>query len=389
METILLRNIRICCEEGKLQKGSLLFKDGSIERMLDVKETPTHCKVIDGENGLALPGFIDIHIHGANGADVMDNEPMAIENIALSLPSEGTTSFLATTMTQSLEDIAKAVKRIRHYYTGQNSEGAELLGIHLEGPFIHPDKAGAQPSKFIVRPTISLLNRLFDDDLACLKIVTMAPEQDVDFNMITHLKKQDVIISAGHTTADHQKIVDAIDNGISHLTHICNAMDGIHHRKMGPVGTAILDKRLFVEVIADGVHLSKEMLKILYECVGLERILLITDAMRAKGLSDGSYMLGGQAVTVSSGMATLADGTLAGSLLKFNEGLKIFREATGATIFELKNMSSSTAAKRLGVWDRKGSIEVGKDADVVVLNDSLDVMLTFCKGRLVYQNEKM
>lgn len=386
MEMTLLRNVRICCEDGKLFNGSLLFNDYYIEGILENEDIPPHCEVIDGENGLAIPGFIDIHIHGANGADVMDKDPEAIEKISSALPAEGTTSFLATTMTQSATDIAEAVKRIKNYFQVQNSGGAELLGIHLEGPFIHPNKAGAQPSEFIDRPDIERLKRLFANDLDCLKIITMAPELDRDFSIISYLNKQGIIVSAGHTTADHEEMSDAVGNGVTHLTHICNAMDGIHHRQMGPVGTAILDKRLFVEVIADGVHISNEMLRILYECVGPERIMLITDAMRAKGLADGSYSLGGQDVTVSDGRATLEDGTLAGSVLKFNDALKIFQKATGASIFELISMSSSTAAKRLGVWDRKGSIERGKDADIVILNDTFDVKMTFCKGKLVYEN---
>lgn len=387
MRSILLQNVRICMEDGRLIIGSLRLSDGVIAEIIEDNRNDIRgdWEVIDGSHGIVFPGFIDIHIHGAAGSDIMDKNPESISTVARALPAEGTTSFLATTMTQSTDTIVSAIKNISSYMDKQKNDAAQLLGIHLEGPYIHPNQAGAQPVEFIVKPSITSFKKLTKDSLRLLKIITLAPELDKEFTFVKYLKEHGIIISSGHTSANHEEMTEAVNNGVTHLTHLCNAMDGIKHRgAMGPVGSAILDKRLFVEVIADGVHISSEMMKIIYECVGPERIMLITDAMRAKGLADGNYSLGGQDVIVSNGRATLKDGTLAGSVLRFSEGLRIFKEATGASVFELKEISSSVAARRLGLWDRKGSIEIGKDADLVVVDDSFEVQFTFIMGKLVF-----
>ncbi|QTD41049.1 N-acetylglucosamine-6-phosphate deacetylase [Sporosarcina sp. Te-1] len=381
-----LTNVHFHLQDGTLVQGCIEVAEGVIKDIiLENRSRKSALKTIDGNNGIVLPGFIDIHIHGGYGADVMDGTPEALKKMADRLPSEGTTSFLATTITQSTDEIAKAVANVKSYMANREYGFAELLGIHLEGPYINSEQAGAQNKKFIEKPSLSHLKKLFKGHLDNLEIVTFAPELDDNFQMLDKLAKQNIIVSAGHTSANNDLLKEAMNRGVTHLTHICNAMKGIHHRDMGPVGTAILDKRLYIELIADGVHVGKEMLTLLYKCVGPDRIMLITDSIRAKGLIDGEYSLGGQIVNVTNKKATLKNGTLAGSVLKLNEALKIMREATGATLYELEIMSSATAAKRLGIWDRKGSIERGKDADMVVLNSALDVEMTYCKGRLAYK----
>lgn len=390
MNSMLIHNIRIALPNGQLMTGEILMADGKI---IQVSELPIDGFLgarFDGESCMALPGFIDLHIHGAIGADFMDGDKRAFETIASYLPQEGTTSFLATTLTQSVQNIQRAVSSGERFMAGDSSipaKGAEMLGFHLEGPFIHPDQAGAQPLEFIREPSTNLLHGWFGERLEHLKVVTLAPEKDLDFKVIHYLTEQGVISSAGHTTATHEEIEQATQHGLSHLTHFCNAMSGLHHREIGVVGAGLLNDQLFCEVIADGIHISDDMLKLMLKVIGSERIILITDSMRAKGLSDGTYTLADQQVEVIGARATLANGTLAGSVLKMNDGMKKLQSLAHVSMKDIMNMTSVNAAKRLDVYERKGSIEVGKDADIVLVDDQFDVHSTFCMGRMSYARD--
>ncbi|WP_052131461.1 N-acetylglucosamine-6-phosphate deacetylase [Planococcus sp. CAU13] len=381
MTRLLVENIRLVQESGDLAAGSILI-DG--EKIAAVSTQPfAHYtgERFDGGGLVALPGFIDIHIHGALGADFMDADSTAAQTIAEALPAEGTTSFLATTMTGPSEGIAAAIGHCRNFMNKNGGDGAEMLGFHLEGPFIHPGQAGAQPAAYIREPSMPLLTDWFGETLDDLKIVTMAPELDPEFAVIRELANLGVIISAGHTMADYNTIKGAQAAGLSHLTHFGNAMRGLHHREIGVVGAGLLNRDLFCEVIADKVHLNSDMLEIVLRVIGTKRLLLITDSMRAKGLPDGSYLLGGRQVKVSGQEALLSTGKLAGSVLKMNEGLRHLQQLALISWPDAIALSSANAAKRLGVWHRKGSIDSGKDADIVLVTEKFGVRHTFCRGR--------
>lgn len=374
-------------EDGTFIEGEMLLENG---RILQISSEPINGFIgnqLDGEGCLALPGFIDIHIHGAEGFDFMDGQEDAFSKIAQSLPKEGTTSFLATTLTQSEADIMKSIKAGNSFMKA-NEINAEMLGFHMEGPFINQEQAGAQPIAFIQNPIFELAEKWFGKSLNSLKIVTLAPELDDQHAMTSRLYEKNVIVSAGHTNATFFDIKKAMDHGLSHLTHFGNAMSGLHHREIGVVGAGLLLDQLFCEVIADGIHTSKDMLQLMVKTIGAERIILITDSMRAKGLSDGDYTLAGQVVNVLDGKATLRDGTLAGSVLKMDAALRYMFELTSCSVQDLINMTSANAAKRLGVFDRKGSIEVGKDADIVLLDNDLHVHTTICRGKVSYARGK-
>lgn len=388
MNNYLIRNVQICLEDGRLIKGGLLIKDGKIVSISEDISENFKGEVFDGKGFFALPGFIDIHIHGAVGADFMDADLEATKKIAAYLPQEGTTSFLATTITHSPERIKQAIDVNTSFLSKDNVSGAEMLGFHLEGPFIHPEQAGAQPIQHIHKPSVTWLENWFGKELPHLKVVTFAPELDESFKMLQFLNDHGVISSAGHSKASYQEIEDAVQNGLTHLTHFTNAMTGLHHREIGMVGAGFMNERLFCEIIADGIHLSDDMLQLVVKVIGADRIILITDSMRAKGLPGGSYTLGDQEVTVIGRTATLKNGTLAGSVLKMDEGLKKIRDLTNLSLHDLMKITSTNAARRLGVEDRKGSLAVGKDADVVLLNESLEVQYTFCRGRMSYANEQ-
>lgn len=388
MTQMLMENIRLVQSEGDLADGSILIEDGKIAAVSKEPFTEFAGDRFDGGGSVALPGFIDIHIHGARGADFMDDDSTAAWKIAAALPAEGTTSFLATTLTHSSERVTKAIGHGRNFIRNAE-EGAEMLGFHLEGPFIHPNQAGAQPSSYICDPSMEALQKWFGDALKDLKIITMAPEQDRNFEVIRELAERGIIVSAGHTTADYDTISKAQTAGLSHLTHYGNAMRGLHHREIGVVGAGMLNKELFCEIIADGIHLSPVMLKLVLQVIGAERLLLITDSMRAKGLPDGSYTLGDQDVTVSGKEAVLADGTLAGSVLKMNEGLRQLRQAADISWSDAIKLSSENAARRIGVFDRKGSLKRGKDADIVLVAEDFSVRHTFCRGRMSYAHDQI
>lgn len=389
MSNYLIQNVQICIEDGRMINGEILVEDGKIASISESKIAEFIGEVIDGTGCVALPGFIDIHIHGATGADFMDGEIAATKKIAEYLPQEGTTSFLATTITHSSERIKRAIE-VNSKFLEENeiSYGAEMLGFHLEGPFIHPEQAGAQPVQYIQKPSIESLQKWFGEQLTHLKVVTLAPELDEAHVMLQYLREKGVISSAGHSKASYKEINDAARSGLTHLTHYTNAMTGIHHREIGMVGAGFMNESLCCEIIADGIHLSDDMLRLVFKVIGSERIILITDSMRAKGLPDGNYSLGDQEVKVVGRTATLKSGTLAGSVLKMNEGVKKIQNLTDLSLHELVKITSTNAARRLGVDDRKGSLAVGKDADIVLLNDSFEVQYTFCRGRLSYSNEQ-
>ncbi|HHU19782.1 MAG TPA: N-acetylglucosamine-6-phosphate deacetylase [Bacilli bacterium] len=381
---MLIINAKIYTEQ-EMMIGHLLIKNGKIEQIYhdlpnDFNEP---IKIIDANNLNLIPGFIDTHIHGANGADVMDATPEAIETMANYLVSEGTTSFLATTITQSTDKIERALTNLGQY---QNIDtGAEMIGIHLEGPFIEKSKAGAQPLEYIIKPDLDLFNRWQQLAKHKIKTVTIAPEHDRDYQFTSALRRASVNVSAGHTDVNFSGIKEAVNHGVNQVTHLCNAMSGIGHRDIGVVGGAFLLEKIKAEIIADGIHVDTNMLKLIYQNIGSERLILITDAMRAKGLEPGDYELGGQPVVVTEDRVLLSDGTLAGSILRMIDGAKQFFAMPSVSIHDIILMASINPAKQVGVFKQKGSIEVGKDADLLLVDDDFDLKLTLKKGEIVFR----
>ncbi len=295
---ILIRNTTIYTEKNVLKNASILLSNGIISKIYTdgSEDVVVDARILDGTNLSVIPGFIDGHIHGANGYDVMDATEEALDGIAKVLPQEGVTSFLATTITQAPENIEKALSNVAKYKS--KSYHAELIGTHLEGPFVNKKKAGAQPEQYIIKPNIELFKKWQNLANQMIKTITLAPELDLDGEFIQYLAKADINVSAGHTEANFIEMKMAVERGVRQITHLCNAMSGIHHRDVGAIGAAFLLKNVTSEIIADGVHVSNEMLQITYNNLGSDRIILITDAMRAKALGPGEYELGGQPVEV-------------------------------------------------------------------------------------------
>lgn len=386
-KAILIKQARIYTETGIIIDGSLLIKNGKIAEIYSDDESG-HIRdvhVIDGRKLNVIPGFIDGHIHGGYGVDVMDGTEDALRILAGNLPKEGTTSFLATTITESEEKITNALMNIANYKCKAGE--AELIGIHLEGPFINRVKAGAQPFEYIIPPSIEKFKKWQALSNNKIKTVTLAPECDEDGSFIRFLVDAGVNVSAGHTNVGFSRMKRAYLHGVRQVTHLCNAMTQIHHRDIGVVGAAFLLNEIRGELIADCIHIAPEMLQLIYDNMGSERIILITDAMRAKGLEDGEYELGSQTVYVKGNRATLKDGTLAGSVLKMNDAAKQMLKATGVTLHDIIKMTSTNIAKQLGFDDKKGSIAIGKDADILLVDDRLNIKYTICSGIIAYKND--
>lgn len=378
------KNSKVYIYGKGIVKTDVAFKDGKIDRIAN------DCG-IEGislpENAVVVPAFIDEHIHGAMGSDTMDGSVNALTIMADALVKEGTTTFLATTMTQSKQNITRALKSVNEYRTLNRKEGARLLGVHLEGPYISSKFAGAQPLEYVVAPNIEEFDEYNEASGNCIKIVTVAPETEGAEEFIKHLKSVGVIPSIGHTSAKHADILKAMESGASNVTHTYNAQSPLHHRDIGMVGSALYYDNLNCEVICDTIHVSVPAIKLLIKNKPHDKVTLITDAMRAKQMPDGISELGGQTVIVKNGEARLENGTLAGSVLKMNVAIKNLVN-NGINFCDAIDFATVNPAKNLGIFDELGSVAVGKRADFTVLDDDFNVLMTVRDGEIVYDNLK-
>lgn len=332
-----------------------------------------------------IPGMIDLHVHGANGKDVMDADPGSLTVISEALAREGVTGFLATTMTAENQHLENALATVAEYK--QAEAGASILGVHLEGPFISREKMGAQNAKYAQLPNVDLIKSWQKIADQSIKLVTLAPELPGAIELIKALKSMNITVSVGHTNATYEETCHAIAAGCTQATHLFNAMSGIHQRKPGATCALLLASDTYAELIADGLHLSPAIVKLAYQMKTKLRVLLVSDAMRAKCMGDGCYDLGGQDVHVKSGKATLADGTLAGSTLHLPQAVKNMVEYTGCSLIDAVQMATLNPAQALGIAQRKGSIAVGKDADLVILDSDLYVLQTMRAGKPVFSKQ--
>ena len=324
---------------------------------------------------MLLPGFIDIHSHGADGADVCDGSAESLEHIARTKLKEGVTTWLPTTLTQPEEDLIHIVETIRDWAP---SSPLKVPGIHLEGPFINAEKAGAQNPQYVRPPDLNELRALHQIFPAL--ILSLAPEMPGSHNVIREAAGMGITLSAAHTNADYKCLMSAVGYGLKHLTHFGNAMTGLHHREIGAVGAGLLEDCFKLELIADGIHLSREMLELIFKKVARENIMLITDSVSSSWQPDGDTRLGGLDVEIKDGVARLkSNGALAGSTLRYPRGLQLVREITGEALSDLVQTTSWNQARSLGLPDL-GRIEPGYQADLVVLNDSFEVEKTFVRG---------
>ncbi len=342
-------------------------------------------EIILPDDAIVLPGFVDEHIHGAGGSDGMDGTVEDISTIAKTIAAEGTTSFLVTTMTQSPENITKAMQAVKEYRDLHTEDGAEVVGVHLEGPFIAAAHKGAQPLEYVKAPDMKAFDEYNEASGNCIRIVTLAPEVEGADAFITRLTQLGIVSSIGHTGAKYAEIEKAVSCGASNVTHTYNAQSPLHHREVGTVGSAMLLDELNCELIADTIHVSVPAMRLLVKSKPHDKLTLITDAMRAKGIPDGVSELGGQVVYVKNGEARLEDGTLAGSVLRMNRAVQNMVEKVGVPYTQAVDYATINPAKTLKIDHEVGSIKVGKRADFTVLDHSFNVLLTVRSGKVIYQ----
>ncbi len=330
---------------------------------------------------LLAPGFIDIHIHGALGRDVMEGTDEAVEAISRFLAAHGTTSFLATTLTASPIATLKAVEALGGF-VDRPLPGARMLGLHLEGPFINPEKRGAHPAKHIRRPSALIFDQLLARSGHRVKLITLAPEVEGGLELIRFARSKEVIVSLGHSNATLQEAQAAIGLGAGNATHLFNAMRSFSHRDPGILGAVLTAPQVWAELIADGVHVSPAAIELCLRCKGAERILLISDAVCATGMPEGQYRLADTEITLSEGTCRTPDGTLAGSILTQDQALRNMVGWTRLPVQSVLGMLTRNPAQSLGIADSKGTLAAGKDADMVLLDRNLRVHTTIVQGEV-------
>ena len=366
---------KIVLPDRVIEDGSILF-DSIIKEITESNEPVKGAEVIDLGGATVVPGFIDLHIHGYLGADASDGDVKGVEKMADGIAKNGVTGFLPTTMTLSYAELEKAFDSIRKAKEGGTPKGADILGIHAEGPFINPARCGAQPKEYAVTPDADFVEKHSD----IIKMITVAPETDGDFATIRKIKENyGIVLSIGHTATDYDTAMASFDAGITHVTHLFNAMTAMTHRAPGVVGAALTSDKVSCELICDTFHIHPALFKMVHKLKG-DKFNLITDCMRAGGLPDGVYELGGQTVFVNGIRCLLSDGVIAGSVLKMNEAVRNVA-ANGLSICEAVNSASLYPAKAIGVDNERGSLEVGKRADIVVCDETFNVKRVFKAGK--------
>jgi len=364
---------------GQFIAAQLVIEEDKIVSVL-----PYGTKEADADYGSKriIPGFIDVHTHGAYGFDTNDAEEEGLRHWMKNIPEEGVTGILPTTVTQLPDVLTAALKNVAKVVE-EGYEGAEILGVHFEGPYLDMDYKGAQPPEAIAQATVEQFSMYQEAAKGLIKYITLAPEHDIDHALTKHCKATGVVVSMGHSSATYEQALMGIANGATSMTHVYNGMTPYHHRNPGLVGTAFRVRNIYGEIIADGCHSHIAAVNNYYQCKGPNHVIMVSDSLRAKHCPPGgNYQLGGHDIEIGEdGLARLkGTTTIAGSTLPMNKGLKILVEDTMVPFDAALNSCTLNPARCLGVDDRKGQLGAGFDADIVVLEDDYAVCQTYCKG---------
>lgn len=374
-------NGKIILKDRITENCALLYTD-KIEGIVSPDNIPSDAQIIDADGGYVSPGLIDMHIHGYLGKDVCDGEEESIRTISKGLVKNGVTGYLPTTMTVDMKVIKKALEVCRALKEeSKDWDGSIILGCHAEGPFISESKKGAQDAKYILKPDASFVKEYAD----IIKTITLAPETDEnDFAAIREITRDtDVVISMGHTSADYETAMASVNAGVKHVTHLFNAMTPLQHRAPGVV-TAAMNSDISCELIVDTFHVDASLYNLLWKLKG-RKLCFITDCLPAGGLPEGEYTLGGQKIIYKGIVCRLEDGTVAGSILQLNKGVWNVYTNSDIPLYECVNCASLNVAATLGIDKTKGSLEVGKDADIIITDSDFNVQKTIIGGKIKYE----
>jgi N-acetylglucosamine-6-phosphate deacetylase len=382
-QRLLITNCRLFDAQDDEQATSILIENGVIAKIGQIEPGTTSDNTLDAQGRIIAPGFIDVHIQGAGGADVLDATPEALHAISRTCARFGTTGFLATTVFKPNQENRHLTVTAEH--TGRDLDGANLLGIHLEGPFISHQKKGMIQPECICPPSKQVFDEIQEITDGHLRMMTVAPELPENHGIIRSLVDAGIIASFGHSNATYEQTLDVFEAGISHVTHLFNAMPSIHHRAPGPLIAILQTEEITAQIITDGVHIHPAVLKFVYEKLGPERTIPITDGMQAIGLGDGMFTYNGVEYESKAGAARYKDGTLIGTALGLSQMLKRLIEFTDCPFDTAIRMVTQNTADLLGLGDKKGSITVGKDADLILLDHEFSIYATIVAGRIVYE----
>ena len=376
---MVIKNLKIVLKDRIIENGYLSFENGVIKEIGENNDLPN---AIDGHGLIAMPGFIDVHIHGSCGIDFMDAKEEDYVTIANSLYKEGVTTFLATTLTSDHDSLAKVCTTVKKV----KEQIPSLGGIHFEGPYISEKHKGAQNEKYIRLPSVEEFDQLQKLSGNNVKYITLAVEKEGAVDFIKHVTNEGVVASVGHSDASFDEVKEAIDVGLTNVTHTHNAMSGHHHRHPGIVTAAFYFDQLNTEFICDKVHVCPDVLLTSYKIIGPERFIVITDALSVKNSNIEKFQLFGLDCIKKDGAAYLTSGPLAGSILTMDQGLRNMKEITNASLVDLAKITSKNAAKSLNLSDR-GELAVNKLADFVLLDETLHVKETYKLGKKVFAND--
>ena len=384
MPRVLIENSRVWQEDGFVAGETLVLRDGVVAGLSPPAELARQPGdiAIDGAGAYALPGFIDLHLHGSVGCDVMDGSVASLERLRDFLVRGGVTSFLATTMTDSAERIEAALAAMSSFAAGP---GRPFLGAHIEGPYLNQEYRGSQPARHLREPAPAEYMPWLETGL--VKLITLAPEIAGGADLTRAALHSGATVSIGHSGADYAAATRYFAAGARQLTHTFNGMPGIHHRQPGLLVAALENEAVIFQIILDGVHVHPAVVRLLLRLAGRERVAVITDAMLATGLGDGDYALGDVAVRVRDGQARTPEGGLAGSTLTMAQALRNMRRFCDLSLAQAIPMLTRVPARSIGMYPQKGSLQAGSDADVILWEEALGVRATFIQGELVYQAE--
>jgi N-acetylglucosamine-6-phosphate deacetylase len=380
---LIIKNARVFNGEEMLDRMNIYISKSKIYKLDEgkISRAASDAEVIDADGKIATPGFIDMHMHGAGGYDVMDGTEESIEQIASILARHGTTAFLPSTVTMPAESIKRSISAIGKCMKSKRSPN--ILGVHLEGPFINKEEKGAQNEDYILPPSISAYESIVGMEQDIIKRVTLAPELDKGNRLISYLKDKGICVSAGHTCASLDEFNKSVKSGVSLCTHLFNGMKPLHHRQPGVVGGGLTNERVYVEFIPDLLHLHENVLKLIVNAKGEDKCIIITDSLSAACLGEGVYRLGDQQVLVTENGARLKSGSLAGSTIMMDQAVKSMIDRVGIDCAKALKMATINPAKLLGVDSYLGRIAEGYDADINILDDKFNLEKTILKGTYI------
>lgn len=375
------KNSYILTEQG-IVKTNLIIENGNI---LSIGNDEIEDLIELDEDKIILPGFIDQHIHGAAGVDMIDGTEEDIYKMACALAQEGVTAFLPTTTNQSIEVIDKSLEAVKRYIHKNHEEGAEVIGVHLEGPFISKKYMGAQLPNYILKPSVEIFKHFEEVSGNTIKLASIAIEEEGAKELIEYLKSKNIVISIGHSAAGYEDIKKGIENGVTCVTHTYNGMRPLRRDDIGTVGSAMLFDELYCELICDGVHSSQPAVKLLWKNKPIDKLIIVSDALRTKFMPDGKYYELEQVIILKGKEARLEDGKLAGSVLSLNDGILNLMNFTGAYFISAVKCVTENPAKNLGIFDQMGSIKENKKANFVIVDKELKVYQTIRNGKVIYK----